>query len=558
MPIQQHDITYFKLDFPNLKNINPKFPYPGNDKVSYSVLNTLFIGDELFGLVSVEKKRVKPPIHYYYSYLYTRLYLVNMRTKQPSSYIEYQDGRGGIKIADRLVIHQIRDVISSQSPKTNEYTVYAITNSAKLEKIKELSLPDDTIYGYEGNTFLYLDAKNNFAGFKYFPDTNTCLDLYAENPLMTSLGPDDSGAPIINKDWLPFDINSFTVDGKYGYIILNYSRDNLEYYSGMRLYYLFDIREWPPKFIEEYRARDIIPSFDWNYFNNYITRDNKPLTILSTFPELTSGLSDEDIVRKVLEFQQVRRFCVGEPDNTRLTYEIVMVDGTTGNEYQPRLPICGYDITASAPARFKITNTYLGRGRIVGDTIFRLVEDEYRRTLTRFSVAKNYFTSPELHKFIHPLGRLIYSQTGKDGILELKNNRTKYKNIIQGFYVFVVLADKAGREDAVAGAGQPSFRIKIIGYYPHTVDGIIRRHETGEEFVSKTEYYDREQTYTNSLTCFYGTFVRRMRARFEKAQLGYLPDFLLDNISKFYVINMYRTDIGRINSRNSLVPLLKL
>ena len=558
MPIQQHDITYFELDFPNLKNINSRFPNPGNDKVSYSVLNTLFIGDKLFGLVSVEKKRANTTNNYYYTSLYTRLYLVNMRTKQPSSYIEYLDGRGGIKIADRLVIHQTRDVLSSQTAKTNEYTVYAITNSAKLEKIKEFSLPADTIYGYEGNTFLYLDAKNNFAGFKYFPDTNTCLDLYAENPLMNSLGADDSGAPIINKDWLPFDINSFTVDDKYGYIILDYKRDNLEYNSGMQLYYLFDTREWPPKFIKEYRARDIIPCFNGNYFNNYIGRDNKPLTILSVFPELTSGLSDKDIVQKVLEFQQVKQFCVGESDNTRLTYEIVMVDDTTVDEDHPRLPICGYDITVSAPARFKITNTYLGHGQIVGDAIFRLVEDEYRRTLTRFRVAKDYFTCRELRKFIHPFGRLIYSQTCKDGILALNHNRTKYKNIIQGFYVFVVLPDKAAREDTVAGTKQPSFRIKIIGYYPHSVGGINKCNETGEEFVYKSEYYDREQTHTNSLTCFYGTYVSRMRAKFDRAQLGYTHDFLLDNISKFYVINRYRMDIGRINSRNSLVPLLKL
>ena len=550
MSIQQHDITYFELDFPNLKNITPKYPNLGHPNIYYLLLGSLFIDDELFGLLKVKNSGVW--FSNYYTPCIVRIYLINMRTKKHNGYIEYLDS-GSINLYGRIIIHRMMDV-SSSLPKKSTYTIYAITNSLELKKIKEFVLPNCISYVCYNNTFLYLDAKNNFAGFRYFPSTDSIEDLYAENMLITGAGIAQPSTQITQSQ-LPFLIHSSAKDNKY--IILEYSRyDNDD--EGDQICYLFDIQEWPPKFIKDYRMRDIMSNFNKNYFNTYISQEHQPITFLNVFPKLLHGILDEDIHDVVLDFKQVKRYDITEPNNTRLTYEIVVVGDLLAGainifaEHRPRLPICGYNINRN-PQMINIFNTHLGSGRICGTDIFELVEDKYRKTLTRHRIAKEYFTSSELETFIHPFGRLIYSQSGKDGILELNHNRTKYKNIIQGFYIFVLLGNKPNYETE-----EQSYRIKVIGYYPQRVGEIKQCTATGEEFVYHTKFYDREHTQITSLTLFYGSFVRRMRARFDKALLGYQPDFIIDNISRFYVSNKYRDDIGQINSRNDLVPLLGL
>jgi hypothetical protein len=553
MSIQQHDITYFELDFPNLKNITPKCPNLGQPDIYYLLLGSLFIDDELFGLVKVKNSGDKAN---YYTTCLVRIYLINMRTKKHNGYIEYLDS-GSINLYGRIIIHRTMYVVSPSLPKKSTYTIYAITNSLELKKIKEFVLPNCISYVCHNNTFLYLDAKNNFAGFRYFPSTDSIEDLYAENMLITGTGTAQPSTQIIQSQ-LPFLIYSTAKDNKY--IILEYSRydidDNGYTKEGDQMCYLFDMQEWPPKFIKDYCMRDIMPYFNKNYFNNYISQEHQPITFLNVFPELLHGILDENINDVVLDFKQVKRYDTTEPNNTRLTYEIVVVGdllaGAMDAEHRPRLPICGYDINSN-PQMINIINTHLGSGRICGTDIFELVEDKYRKTLTRHRVAKEYFTSSGLDKFIHPFGRLIYSQSGKDGILELNHNRTKYKNIIQGFYIFVLLCNKPN-----IGTGEQSYRIKVIGYYPQRVGEIKQCQVSDDEFVYHTKFYDREQTQTASLTLFYSSFVRRMRARFDKALLGYQPDLIIDNISRFYVSNKYREDIGLINSRNDLVPLLGL
>jgi hypothetical protein len=531
---RQHDITWFELDFPNLKNINPKFQTVGKSNINYLLLGSLFIGNELFGVVEV-KTRYKNPN--YYTTSAVRIYLINMQTKKHHGYIEYLDG-GSISLYDRLIIHKTMDVLSPSLPKKSEYTVYAITNSCELKKIKEFALPIHTSYICENNTFIYLDAKNNFAGFRYLPDSDSIEDLYAENPILSRI-PDSIKSSLV--------IDSNSIDDKH--IIIEYYEgydSEKKYEEGNHHCYLFDIREWPPKFISQHTKNELMPCFDGNYINSYIGEEHNPITILNTFPDIVKDIPDEDIAFHILDFQKVQRFCRTTISDTLQTYEIVIAGFTTG-----RKPICGYDI--NTPAAVKIINTHIGEIVIDGGTIFKIVEDEYRKTLTRMKIPSSNYTSAGLETFIHPFGRLIYSKNGCDGILELNNNRTKYNNIIQGFYIFVLLNNKQNN-----GTGEQSYRIKVIGYYPKRVGGIKHCQVSDDEFVYHSKFYDREQTQTASLTLFYSSFVRRMRSRFDKALLGYQPDLIIDNISRFYVINNYREDIYRINSRNDIVPLLGL
>jgi hypothetical protein len=529
-----HDITYFELDFPNLKNITPKFPNLGKDKTYYGLVGSLFVGSELFGLVGLKNRGTDAG---YYTTSAVRIYLINMQTKKHYGYIEYLDG-GSICLYDRLIIHKTMDVLSPSLPKKSEYTIYAITNSLELKKIKEFSLPIHTSYICENNTFIYLDVKNHFAGFRYLPDSDSIEDLYAVNPILSRI-------PDYIKSSLVIDSNS--IDDKH--IIIEYYEgydSEKKYEEGNHHCYLFDIGEWPPKFISQHTKNELVPCFDGNYIKSYIGEEHNPVNILNTFPDIVKDIPDEDIVFHILDFQKVQRFCRTTISNTLQTYEIVIADFTTG-----RKPICGYDINTHVAV--KIINTHIGEIVIDGGTIFKMVEDKYRKTLTRMKIPSSNYTSDELDKFIHPFGRLIYSKSGCDGILELNHNRTKYKNIIQGFYIFVLLPNKL---DSVKC--NPSYRIKVIGYYPQRLGEIKQCNTTGEEFVYHSKFYDREQTQTASLTLLYRSFVRRMRARFDKALLGYQPDLIIDNISRFYVINNYREDICRINSRNDLVPILGL
>lgn len=529
---RQHDITWFELDFPNLKSITPKFPNLGKDNTYYLLLGSLFIGNELFGLVSVKSKG--PTIQYYTTYG-VRIYLINMHTKRNHGYIEYLDN-GSINLYGRIIIQRVMDVISSSVPKKSEYTVYAITNSCEINKIKEFSLPIYTSYICENNTFIYLDTQNNFAGFKYLPDADLVEDLYAENPILSWI-PDSVKSSLL--------IDSNSIDDKH--IIIEYYEgydSEKNYEEGKHLCYLYGIHEWPPKFISQYTKNELMPCFDGNYINSYISHDHKPITILNTFPDVVKDIPDEYIAFHILDFQKVKWFCRSTiSNNTLQTYEIVIADFKKGHK-----PVCGYDI--NTPTAIKIINTHLGEIVIDSSGIFKLVEDEYRKTLTWMQIHSSNYTSAELDMFIHPLKRLIYSQSGRDGILELNNNRTKYKNIIQGYYIFVLVPSNT--------AVSSKYRIKIIGYYPQRVSEIKHCKMSDDEFVYHSKFYDREQTQTASLTLFYSSFVRRMRAKFDKALLGHLPDSLIDTISQFYVINKYRENITRINSRNDLVPLLKL
>ncbi len=530
---RQHDITWFELDYktiiPNIANL------PENIKkvIEYRIQGTLFIGSELYALVIVylrirDTKTLVNPVP-------SRIYLINMSKKHVADYIEY-DG-GSINFDGRLLTSYAIDVYKIDNPRMSEYIIYGITNSAKLRKLREFKLHTfNSSHSISGNTFIYLDEKNNLMGFKYNPDIDSTVDF--PPTLITELSPDlkAGGCPLL--------INSFSDSNKY--LVLEYS-EYVDTIDNQRMF-LIDISVWPPKFKCKYVQSEIDPSFGRNYLNNYIDRNHKPANILTVYPELFIGMPEEDISDYVLDFQLVAFPDCREPDGIRHSYEIVVLANQPEKDILPKLPICGYDINTT-PATLKIINTHLGELVIDGARIFKLVEDEYRKTLTRIRIHRSNYTSNGLDTFIHPFKRLIYSQTGRDGILELNHNRTHYKNIIQGYYIFVLLPN---------AIGSAKYRIKIIGYYPERVGEKKSCPETGDEFMYNSEYYDDIQTQTSNLTLFYSSFVRQMQARLEKVLLGHLPESLINTISQFYVLNKYRANINRINSRNDLVPLLGL
>jgi hypothetical protein len=530
---RQHDIIWFELDY---KNIIPNLAgLPENIKkvVEYLIQGTLFIGSELYALVMIymrirDTKTLVSPVP-------SRIYLINMSKKQVADYIEY-DG-GSITFDGRLLASYAIDVYKIDNPRMSEYIIYGITNSAKIQKLREFKLHTfNSSHSMSGNTFMYLDEKNNLMGFKYNPDIDSTLDFPPTLITELSTALKAGGCPLL--------INSFSDTNKY--LVLEYS----EYVDTIdnQPMFLIDISAWPPRFKYKYVQSEIDPSYERKYLNKYIDRAHKPANILTVFPELFIGMPEEDIPDYVLDFQLVAFPDRREPDGIRHSYEIVILAKTPEKDMLPKLPICGYDINTT-PATLKIINTHLGELVIDGGGIFKLVENEYRKTLTRMQVPSANYTSGGLDKFIHPFGRMIYSQTGRDGILELNHNRTHYKNIIQGYYICVLLPN-------VGAAAK--YRIKIIGYYPKRVGEKKVCPETGDEFVYQQTYYSDWQTHASSLTLFYSSFVRRMRARFYKALLGHLPDLLINTISQFYVLNKYCENITRVNPHNELVPLLGL
>lgn len=530
---RNHDIIWFELDYKNIIPNVAKLPVDLQNLVEYLIQGTLFIGSELYALVIVylrthDTRTLVSPVP-------SRIYLINMSKKQVTDYIDYE---GGSLIFDgRLLASYAIDVYKIDNPRMSEYIIYGITNSAKIQKLREFKLHTfNSSHSMSGNTFMYLDEKNNLMGFKYNPDIDSTIDF--PPTLITEL------SPALKAGGCPLLINSFSDTNKY--LILEYS----EYVDTIdnQPMFLIDISVWPPKFKYKYVQSEIDPSYERKYLNKYIDRAHKPANSLTVFPELFIGMPEEDIPDYVLDFQLVAFPDRQEPDGIRHSYEIVILAKPPEKDTEPKLPICGYDINTT-PATLKIINLQLGELVIDGAGIIKMVEDEYRKTLTRMQIPSSDYTSAGLDTFIHPFKRLIYSQTGRDGILELNHNRTHYKNIIQGYYVFVVLPN---------AMGPAKYRIKIIGYYPERVGEQKICHETGDEFVYQQTYYSDCQTQTAKFTLFYSSFVRQMQARLEKVLLGHLPESLINTISQFYVLNKYRANINRINSRNDLVPLLGL
>lgn len=538
MTLKHHNIINFELDFNKIKLMPETKPHLASKESKYSLGGSLFIGSELYGLVelntniSINEKCL--------SNTTKRLYMINMRTKESHGYIDYPI-ESYISITNRLVIcsstSMLMGVIYRGSDRTTTYTVYAITNQPGFTKIKDITLPCGKSYYSTGNKFIYLDAENNLAGFEYNLNTGNVIDFNPEKPIV-SQKPDFTGL-FINND---------ICDDSH--LVIEYYDPGKNYDTNEDPCVVFDISELPPKYVGEYTKSELVSEFDGNYINSYISPDHKPITILNTFPELISGIPYDNICEYVIDFQEVKKFSVGNACNILRTYEIVITA-----DYKPDcLPICGYNIIH--PSVVKIINTHLGELVIDGSGIFKMVEDEYRKTLTRFRIPLDNYTSAELDIFIHPFGRIIYSQSGKDGILELNNNHTRFQNIIQGFYSFVLLPDRSA--SANSGQQQPKWRIKIIGYYPERINEKKDCSETGDEYMYEAKYYAEYQTSTVRLTAFYSTFVRKVSSRMDKALLGHLPDFILDNISRFYVLDKYRADIRKINNRNDLVPILGL
>ena len=546
---QQHDIRWFELNYEKLIPGITGLTDSQKKLIDYRIQGTLFIGRDFYALVVVSMRHRDPKI--LINPCPSRIFLINMSQKQIADYIYYDDRT--INFDGRILELHAIDIYKIDSPRMTEYTIYGITDSAKFHKLREFKLPTDTsTHSLSDNTFIYIDPQNYLQGFKYNPNTNSQIDLSLVR--ISDLIPD------LDTRLFPLLINSFSDTNKY--LVLEYSKyeDNQDDEQQPR--FLIDMTVWPPEFKCKYIKAEIDLSFGRYRINNYIGRDHKPANILTVFPELFIGMHEEDIPEYVLDFQLVQLPARGEPDGIRHTYEIAILDKRLeANMLPPSIGlICKYCINPVLPggARFKIINTYLGQGIIDGGRIFSAVEQEYRETLTRFQVSKSLFTKEDLSVFIHPFGRIIYSQTGKDGLIELQNNMSRYKNIIKGYYIFVVLPSTTPTNgNCDKSSQQPGFRLKIIGYIPIQIGGIKKCQETEEEFVYSSKYYDKDRTDIARLTAFYSTYVRRIESRISKAQLG-LPEHLTTNISSFYVANRYLYDIRRINQQNNLVPLLGL
>lgn len=547
---KKHDIQWFELEYHNIIPEIGKLTKSQKDLINYLTQGTLFIGRDLYAVVLVSLRYRHPNI--LINPFPPRIYLINVFRRIVTDSVDYPDAT--IRLDERLLVLTDIDIYKPDSPRMTDYIIYGITNSARLQKLCKFKLQNDnTSYIISNNTFVYLDPQNYLGVFKFNPDANLEPESDAVIGLSTQLD-----IPDLNTSLCPIWISNFSEPNNY--LVLEYSKYEYdENYEGPEPMFLIDMTVWPPQFKGQYLKAEIDPSFGRNYINNYIGRDHKPANILNVFPELFTGMSEKDIAEYVLDFQLVKLPDHGEPDGVRHTYEIVVLAERPTDDSAPKLPISGHCINNTIPGAvsFKIINTHRGMGQIdcgPGNWIFSAVENEYRQTLTRFRVSKSLFTSPDLSKFIHPFGRLIYSRTGKDGILELKHNRTQYKNIIQGYYIFIVLPATTNNPCEK----QTGFRIKIIGYYPQHVGQIIYCAETGDEFVIHTKCDLRNGGFWGNLTCFYSTLVRRMKSRFNLGMQGHLPEHLINNISRFYVINKYRYDIRHINQKNYLVPLLKL
>jgi hypothetical protein len=312
---QQHDIQLLELDYEKLIPRNIGLTNYQKKLIDYRIQGTLFIGQDFYALVVVSMRDRDPKI--LINPCPSRIYLINMSQNQVADYIEYEGGC--FNFNGRILDFHTINVYKIDKIRVSEYTIYGITNSGKINKLREFKLPTDTKYILLDNTFIYIDQQNILGGFKYNPDNDTQIDL---PPIMINyLIPD------LNAKLCPLLINLLSDTNKY--LIFEYSKycvDERDISDVKKQpWFLIDITEWPPKFVAKYNS-EIGPSFDGrNYLNNYITRDHKPANILTVFPELFVGMLDDEIREYVLDFQLIQLPNTGSPDSIQHTYEIIVL-----------------------------------------------------------------------------------------------------------------------------------------------------------------------------------------------------------------------------------------
>lgn len=506
-----------------------------------------------------------------------RLYLVNITRNMVSDYIKINN-LSYMTTYGQLII--LSGVVNQLADTPNTY-VYGINNYGKLKLIAEIYIPSNLTYSTCNNMLIYLEANYKLHVIKYDPELNTVTNMLSEINI-----------PGINPeiDILKLNDDCSNYKGINNVILCHdtfiYDEDEPDSTAKM---YVVDISTLPFTYKCTYTSSELIPRcLFWKYdIRHYVDNKFAPVN-LNIFSDALTGMTPQDIYDNVAGFQIIKipGYTNGQLDQSSLGPDHDIPpnsNGTLGPRHSKATSeglvcdrvatVISYEIVILNKSRksihkndikpylgqqnIKIINTYRGVIEIVGDNIFSAVEHEYTKTFKRLKVTPHECINNDMTLFIHPFRKITYSESSRDGIIEL-SYRTMSKNVIIGYYIFVVLPKLSSHTSSgtstgtgASAANNPGeYYIKIIGYYPTNNSHEIYRCEKSQDtFIMTKDTHDYCVSY--KINCMYSTYIKRVESKLHNINLG-LRDHIISNISQFYVCNKYLRDIRSLNNKGNL------